>query len=75
MGAVVIFTHDVKSLSRFYVNVLGGIETHESSGDVRVISATEEVIVHAIPPRLSTQFPKTQPSSPREDVSLKQCPM
>ncbi len=69
MGALVIFTTDVPRLARFYESVLAGRQMLEPSGDIRVRSDRDEVVVHAA--RGGSAISTASSSSPRTDAALK----
>ena len=47
-AALVIFTPDVARLAAFYEAVLGASRAVEASGDIRLTTEKEEVLIHSI---------------------------
>jgi predicted enzyme related to lactoylglutathione lyase len=58
-------------LAQFYERVLGATAAPESSGDIRLITDVDEVLVHSIPERLSAEISLRTPPFPRDDAALK----
>jgi len=71
MGSLVIFTIDVGRLSAFYEAVLGARPVAEPSGDIRLSSDREEVLVHSIPATIAEGIVIENPPAPRENAALK----
>jgi predicted enzyme related to lactoylglutathione lyase len=71
VGALVIFTPDVARLVRFYQQVLGLRPSAEASGDVRLVSADVEVLVHTVSRQRARATHESSPPEPRDDVALK----
>jgi predicted enzyme related to lactoylglutathione lyase len=71
MGALVIFSPDVGRLATFYEMVLDARPTTEDSGDVRLRTDRDEVLVHAIPRAVAAGIEISVPPEPREGSALK----
>jgi predicted enzyme related to lactoylglutathione lyase len=71
MSALVIFSHDVRRLARFYEHVLGATAVTEKSGDVRVTTDLDEVLVHSISKKISANMSVQTPPVPRDNSALK----
>jgi predicted enzyme related to lactoylglutathione lyase len=71
MGALVIFSPDVRRLAMFYERVLEAHPTTESSGDVRLSSARDEVLIHSIPKKTAAGISISTPPAPRDTSALK----
>jgi predicted enzyme related to lactoylglutathione lyase len=71
VSALVIFTVNVRRLATFYQRVLEATAVTESSGDVRLIAAGEEILVHSIPKTIATGISISTPPVPRDNAALK----
>jgi predicted enzyme related to lactoylglutathione lyase len=71
MSALVIFSVDVRRLTVFYERVLEAAAVTESSGDVRLITARDEILVHSIPNKVATTISIRTPPAPRDAAALK----
>jgi predicted enzyme related to lactoylglutathione lyase len=71
MSSLVIFSPDVQRLATFYEVVLGARPLREASGDIRVVSDRDEVLVHSIPRRAARDIEITNPPAPRENAPIK----
>jgi predicted enzyme related to lactoylglutathione lyase len=71
MNALVIFSVDVGRLATFYQRVLGLEPSLEKSGDIRLRSEQEELLIHTVPPRIAEAIEVRVPPEPREQVALK----
>jgi predicted enzyme related to lactoylglutathione lyase len=71
MGALVIFSVDVRRLVAFYEDILGATPTFEPSGDVRLLSEREEVLIHAVPAQIAKTIDIQTPPKPREQSAIK----
>jgi predicted enzyme related to lactoylglutathione lyase len=70
MSPLVIFSPDVARLARFYELVLDAEPTVEASGDIRLFSARDEVLVHSIRGALADAVTASS-SAPRANSALK----
>jgi len=71
MSALVIFSVDVRRLATFYERVLGLEPSVEKSGDIRLRSGHEELLIHTIPVRVAQDIEVRVPPKPREAIALK----
>jgi hypothetical protein len=71
MGSLVIFSVNVRRLASFYEAVLGARPIVEPSGDIRLLSDREEILIHSIPSGIDRRIEITSPPEPREDSPLK----
>ena len=71
MSALVIFTPEVRRLAIFYECVLEADPTTESSGDVRLLTAGDEVLIHSIPKKIAAGISISTPPVPRDNSALK----
>ncbi len=71
MSSLVIFSVDVKRLATFYEAVLGAKPSQESSGDIRVKSDRDEVLIHSIPKKAAEGIHISSPPTPRENTAIK----
>jgi hypothetical protein len=71
MGSLVIFSVDVPRLAAFYETVLSAQPTVEPSGDVRLVTDREEVLVHSVPPIIAKNIEIGNPPEPREGSAIK----
>jgi len=71
VGAIVIFTPDVNRLAAFYEKVLPATPVYEETGDCRLRSSSDEVVVHSIPKSHAKDIVITTPPTPRTDTALK----
>jgi predicted enzyme related to lactoylglutathione lyase len=58
-------------MAKFYGSVLGTTSAEESSGDIRVMSQRDEVLVHSVSPKIAERITVTSPPEAREDVAIK----
>jgi len=71
MASLVVFSVDVGRLAAFYESLLGVRPSLEPSGDIRLSSDTEEVLIHSIPARIAMTIEIRVPPEPREDSAIK----
>lgn len=71
MSVLVIFSVDVRRLASFYERVLEATAVTESSGDIRLLSALDEVLIHSIPEKVAAGISISSPPVPRDDAALK----
>jgi predicted enzyme related to lactoylglutathione lyase len=71
MSALVIFSVDVRRLASFYELVLDASATTESSGDIRLTTGSDEVLIHSIPKKVAAGISISTPPAPRENSALK----
>jgi hypothetical protein len=71
MIALVVFSIDVPRLAAFYEAVLHVTPTYEHSGDIRLLSDQEEVLIHAIPESIAKTIEIRVPPEPREGAAIK----
>jgi predicted enzyme related to lactoylglutathione lyase len=71
MNALVVFGRDVERLSSFYAAILGGERRADEFGNVRVRSASSEVLVHSLPKVAAHETVATRPPAARADVAMK----
>jgi hypothetical protein len=71
MSALVVFTVDVSRLARFYEAVLDARPLVEPSGDIRLVSDSEEVLIHSIPDRIAKTIEISSPPEPRHGSPTK----
>ena len=71
MSSLVVFSVDVVRLADFYEAVLGAKPNHEPSGDIRLLSDREEVLVHSVPARIAKTIETRTPPEPREGSAIK----
>jgi len=67
----VIFSVDVPRLGTFYESVLGLEPVVEKSGDIRLRSGQEELLIHSIPARIAKDVEVRVPPEPREGSAIK----
>jgi len=71
MGSLVVFSVDVRRLAAFYEAVLELGPTYERSGDIRLLSDREEVLIHSIPAGIAKVIEIRIPPEPRDGSALK----
>jgi predicted enzyme related to lactoylglutathione lyase len=71
MSALVIFSADVARLATFYELVLDARPTREASGDIRLVTDHDEVLVHTVPRAVAGGIEVSVPPEPRERSPLK----
>jgi predicted enzyme related to lactoylglutathione lyase len=71
MGALVIFSPHVGRMARFYELVLDARPTTEDSGDVRLVTDEDEVLIHTVPRAVAVGIEIAVPPEPRGDSPLK----
>jgi predicted enzyme related to lactoylglutathione lyase len=71
MTSLVVFSPDVRRLAVFYEVVLGATSHSEPSGDIRLLSERDEVLVHSIPDQVAKSIHVTSPPVPRQNSPLK----
>jgi predicted enzyme related to lactoylglutathione lyase len=71
MSALVIFSVDVRRLASFYERVLEASATAESSGDIRLTTGSDEVLIHSIPKEVAAGISISTPPAPRDNSALK----
>jgi predicted enzyme related to lactoylglutathione lyase len=71
MSSLVIFSPDVQRLATFYEVVLGARPLREDSGDIRVVSDRDEVLVHSMPRKAERDIEISTPPAPRDHAPIK----
>jgi hypothetical protein len=71
MSSLVVFSPNVPRLAVFYEAVLGATPLNEPSGDIRLVSERDEVLVHSIPEQVAKRIEVTSPPTPRAHSALK----
>jgi hypothetical protein len=71
MSALVVFSVDVGRLAAFYEAILEARPLVESSGDIRLVSDQEEVLIHSIPARIARTIEIISPPEPRDTSPIK----
>jgi predicted enzyme related to lactoylglutathione lyase len=71
MSALVIFSVDVRRLAAFYETVLGAKSNQEPSGDIRLRSDQDEVLIHSIPAKIAKTIEVQIPHEPRNGSPIK----
>jgi Glyoxalase-like domain len=71
MGALVVFSVDVRRLATFYESVLGAEPTYEASGDIRIVSDRDEVLIHWIPAEIAKTIEVRVPPVARDTSPIK----
>jgi hypothetical protein len=71
MSSLVVFAVDVRRLADFYEAILGASPTYEPSGDIRVHSDREEVLIHSVPARVAKTIEIRTPPEPRDSSAVK----
>jgi predicted enzyme related to lactoylglutathione lyase len=71
MSSLVVFSIDVQRLAAFYEMVLGAKPRQEPSGDIRLVSDRDEVLIHSIPKKIAKGIAISSPPAPRENAPLK----
>jgi predicted enzyme related to lactoylglutathione lyase len=71
MTSLVVFSPDVLRLAVFYETVLGATSHNEPSGDIRLLSERDEVLVHSIAEQVAKSIEVTSPPAPRHNSPLK----
>jgi hypothetical protein len=71
MSSFVVFSPDVHRLATFYEVVLGARPLREGSGDIRVVSDRDEVLVHSIPLKAARDIEISTPPAPRDLAPIK----
>jgi predicted enzyme related to lactoylglutathione lyase len=71
MSSLVVFSVNVRRLGEFYETVLGAELLVESSGDIRLTTERDEVLIHSIPKKLSQDIKISSPPAPRDGSPLK----
>jgi hypothetical protein len=71
MSSLVVFSINDRRLAAFYETVLGAEPLVELSGDIRLITEQDEVVIHSIPKRIAKEIKITSPPTPRENSPLK----
>jgi predicted enzyme related to lactoylglutathione lyase len=71
ISALVIFSADVPRLAAFYQAVLHARPDHEPSGDIRLFTEHEEVLIHSIPAKIARTIQLHTPPEPRESAAIK----
>lgn len=71
MSSLVIFSPDVPRLATFYAAVLGARPFPEPSGDIRLVSDRDEVLIHSIPSEVARDLKISTPPAPHDGSPLK----
>jgi predicted enzyme related to lactoylglutathione lyase len=71
MSALVVFSVDVPRLAAFYQRVLEATAATETSGDVRLVTTLDEILIHSIPKKMAAGVSLSTPPEPRDDSALK----
>ena len=71
MGALVIFSVDVRRLAAFYEAVLGVTPTDDGSDDIRLRNDRQEVLVHSVPASVTDTISIQSPPEARERSPIK----
>jgi hypothetical protein len=71
MSSLVIFSPNVPRLATFYEAVLGAHKFSEPSGDIRLVSDREEVLIHSLPSEVARDLEISTPPAPRDGSPLK----
>jgi predicted enzyme related to lactoylglutathione lyase len=71
MASLVIFSVDVRRLADFYEAVLGVTPTNDGSGDIRLRSDREEVLVHSVPVSVAKTISIQSPPVARDSSPMK----
>ena len=71
MASLVIFSSNVPRLAAFYEAILGATPTIESSGDIRLFSQQDEVLIHSIPAKTARTIQVSVPPVPRDEAAMK----
>jgi catechol 2,3-dioxygenase-like lactoylglutathione lyase family enzyme len=71
MASLVIFSIDVDRLATFYASLLGARRIGERSGDVRLRTERDEVLVHSVPAAIAEKIEVSVPPEPREGAAIK----
>jgi predicted enzyme related to lactoylglutathione lyase len=71
MASLVIFSIDVDRLATFYASLLGARRIGERSGDVRLRTERDEVLVHSVPAAIAERIEVSVPPEPREGAAIK----
>ncbi len=66
-----VFSVDVPRLAAFYQAVLHARPTHEPSGDIRLFTEREEVLIHSIPTKIARTIDLHTPPEPRDGAAIK----
>ncbi|MBV7542543.1 hypothetical protein KW835_15700 [Acidovorax sp. sic0104] len=70
-SGAVIFAKDIRRLADFYEQLCGLAEVHAEGDHIVLESGAVQIVVHAIPPRISKAITITQPPAVREQVPIK----
>jgi predicted enzyme related to lactoylglutathione lyase len=71
MSSLVLFSVDVIRLAAFYEAVLSAKLNLEPSGDIRLLSDREEVLVHSVPAEIAKTIEVRTPPEPRDRSAMK----
>ena len=71
MSGLVIFSPGVDRLANFYEAVLEAERSPEASGDVRLFTQRDEVLIHSIPNKVADQIMISSPPEPRDSSPVK----
>jgi predicted enzyme related to lactoylglutathione lyase len=71
MSSLVVFSIDVRRLAVFYESVLDAEPRDEPSGDIRLVSERDEVLIHSMPKGVAKDIAITSPPAPRDNSALK----
>ena len=71
MASLVIFSSNVPRLAAFYEAILGATPMIESSGDIRLFTQQDEVLIHSIPAKIAKTIQISVPPVPRDEAAIK----
>ena len=71
MSSLVIFSKNVSRMAAFYEAILDAKPRVEPSGDVRLISERDEVLIHSIPKKIARTVEISTPPEARDGFPLK----
>ncbi len=71
MASLVIFSIDVDRMVAFYASLLGARRIDERTGDVRLRSERDEVLIHSVPAAVARTVQVSTPPEPREHAAIK----
>jgi len=71
IAALIIFSVDVRRLAAFYQAVLDARPTYEPSGDIRLFTDREEILIHSMPAPMARTIEIRTPPAPRDGSAIK----
>jgi predicted enzyme related to lactoylglutathione lyase len=71
MGALVIFSVNVRRAAAFYEAVLGALSVVELSGDIRLVNDQDEVLIHSLPETIAATIQISTPPAARDGTPIK----